>query len=64
MWTGGVEPRERTREELGAEAFPDIRRHQFQLWVTKLGKQLGVHIDIDQEAIAKLDTGAMPGAGP
>jgi len=60
MWTGGVEPRERTREELGAEAFPDIRRHQFQLWVTQLGKRLGLHIEVDQATVARLDTGDAP----
>ncbi len=60
LWTGGVEPRERARDELVAEMFPDLRRHQFQLWVTQLAKQLGVHIAIDQATAAKLDTAGPP----
>jgi hypothetical protein len=60
LWTGGIEARERTREEVVAEAFPELRRHQFQLWVTQLAKQLGVHIEVDQAGIAALDTGETP----
>jgi len=60
LWTGGVEAAEHSREELVAEMFPELRRRQFQLWVTKLGKQLGVHIEIDEATVAKLDTGATP----
>jgi len=55
LWTGGVEARERTRDEVVADLFPELRRQQFQLWVTQLGKQLGVHIEIYPEAAAKLD---------
>lgn len=55
LWTGGIEARERTRDEVVADLFPELRRQQFQLWVTQLGKQLGVHIEIDQETAAKLD---------
>ena len=60
LWTGGVEAQERTRDELIAAIFPELRRRQFQLWVTQLGKQLGVHIAVDQAAVARLDTGAAP----
>jgi len=62
VWTGGVEPRERTRDELAAEMFPDLRRRQFQLWVTRLGKQLGLHIEVDQANVARLDA-PVAGAG-
>ena len=60
LWTGGVEPKETSREELVAEIFPEARRRQFQLWVTQLGKRLGVHIEIDQDTVARLDTEATP----
>ena len=60
LWTGGAAARERSREELVAELFPELRRRQFQLWVTQLGKQLGVHIEIDQAAVDKLDTEGPP----
>jgi hypothetical protein len=63
LWTGGVEARERSRDEVVAELFPELRRQQFQLWVTQLGKQLGVHIEIDQETAAKLDERNEAGAG-
>jgi hypothetical protein len=57
LWTGGVEAHERTRDEVVADLFPELRRQQFQLWVTQLGKQLGVHVEVDQETAAKLDEG-------
>ena len=55
LWTGGVEARERSRDELVAEMFPEVRRQQFHLWVTQLGKQLGIHVEIDPATVAKLD---------
>jgi hypothetical protein len=58
LWTGGVEARERTRDEVVADLFPELRRQQFQLWVTQLGKQLGVHVEIDQQNAARLDEGS------
>ena len=64
LWTGGVEPRERTRDEVVGEMFPDLRRHQFQLWVTQLAKQLGVHVEVDQATAARLDTAEAPGDAP
>jgi hypothetical protein len=60
LWTGGVEPKETSREELIAEMLPDLRRRQFQLWVTQLGKRLGVHVEIDQAGVGKLDTEGAP----
>jgi hypothetical protein len=60
VWTGGVEAKERTRDDVVADLFPEIRRHQFQLWVTQIVKQLGVHIEIDQAQVAKLDTQEAP----
>jgi hypothetical protein len=60
LWTGGVEAKESTRAEIVAELFPELRRRQFQLWVTQLVKQLGVHIDIDDAAVARLDTELSP----
>ena len=60
LWTGGVDAKQTSREELVAELFPEIRRRQFQLWVTQLGKQLGVHIEVDQATVDKLDTEGPP----
>jgi hypothetical protein len=72
VWTGGVEPLERTRDELFAEIFPELRRHEFQRWVTQIIKQLGVHIEVDQASVARLDDAsddaapgpAVPAAAP
>jgi len=60
LWTGGVEARERSRDEVVAELFPELRRRQFQRWVTQLGKQLGLHIEIDDATVARLDTEGAP----
>jgi hypothetical protein len=60
LWTGGIAANERTRAEVVAELFPELRRHQFLLWATQIGKQLGVHIEVDQANLAALDTGAGP----
>jgi hypothetical protein len=60
VWTGGVEAVERTRDEVVAEVFPELRRRQFLVWVTQLGKQLGLHIEVDQAAVAKLDSAGPP----
>ncbi|HEY0195517.1 MAG TPA: hypothetical protein VGC42_30590 [Kofleriaceae bacterium] len=55
MWSGGVEPKESTRDELAAEMFPELRRRQFQLWTTQLIKQLGLHVELVQDNLARLD---------
>jgi hypothetical protein len=60
LWTGGVEPKETSRAELVAELFPEIRRRQFQLWVTQLARQLGVHVEVDQATVDQLDTEGPP----
>lgn len=60
LWTGGVEANERTRDEVVAEMFPELRRHQFQLWASQLAKQLGVHIEVDEATAAKLDSPEAP----
>jgi hypothetical protein len=60
LWTGGVEPKETSREAFAAELFPEVRRRQFQLWVTQLGKQLGAHIEVDQATVGTLDAEGPP----
>jgi hypothetical protein len=61
LWTGGVEAHERSRDEVVAELFPELRRRQFARWAVQIGKQLGVHISIDEAVVARLDTvGAAP----
>jgi hypothetical protein len=46
--------------------FPELRRRQFRIWVTQLGKQLGVQVKVEQAALEQLDTAdtAEPAASP
>lgn len=60
LWTGGVTAKERTRDEVVAELFPELRRRQFQLWVTQISRKLGVTIAIDQANVAAMDTEGAP----
>ena len=60
LWTGGIETKERSRDEVVAELFPELRRRQFQLWTTQIARQLGVHIEVDQAAVARLDAEGAP----
>ena len=57
LWTSGTPARELTRDELAAEAFPELRRSFFQVWVNQLVKSLGLHISVDAEQLARLDEG-------
>ncbi|TMQ11555.1 MAG: hypothetical protein E6J90_34600 [Deltaproteobacteria bacterium] len=57
VWTGGNTARERSRDEVVAELFPEVRRRQFLLWANQIGKQLGVHIEVDDATVARLDSG-------
>lgn len=57
LWTGGIEPKDTSRDDLIAELLPDLRRRQFQLWATQIAKRLGVHIELEQAAISALDNG-------
>jgi hypothetical protein len=57
LWTGGVEAKERSRDEVVVEMFPELRRRQFQIWASQLGKRLGVHIEVNQAALEQLDQG-------
>ena len=47
-------------EALVAEIFPDLRRREFQRWVGQIIKRLGVHIELEQAAIAAIDSEAAP----
>lgn len=60
LWTGGSPARERSRDEVVAEMFPELRRRQFQRWVTQLARELGVHIEVDAAAVARLDSEGGP----
>jgi hypothetical protein len=55
VWTGGSPARERSRDEVAAELFPELRRRQFQRWVTQLARQRGIAIRIEQGELARLD---------
>jgi hypothetical protein len=57
VWTGGSLAKERTRDEVVADLFPELRRRQFVLWANQIGKQLGVHIEIDDAELARLEPG-------
>src|SRR5512138_2648975 len=47
----------KTREQLAAEGFPEVRRQYFNVWVAQIVRQSGVKITFDQKSIALLDTG-------
>lgn len=55
LWSGGLTALERTREDLAAEIFPDLRRSMFTVWVNQIVKDLGVKIAIDPQQVARLD---------
>jgi hypothetical protein len=57
LWTGGIEARDRTRDEMIAEIFPELRRQRFVVWADQIARRLGVHVEIDQAALGLLDTG-------
>lgn len=60
LWTGGIEARDRSRDEVVAEIFPELRRRQFVSWVNQITRRLGVHVEVDQAAVKALDTGGGP----
>lgn len=64
LWTGGIEPKDITRQELEAQMFPDLLRHQFIVWSNDVGKQLGVHVEIEDANVAKLDRDMASGGAP
>lgn len=45
LWTGGLPPKETTREELEAEMFSDVRRAYFPVWVAELVKERDIVIE-------------------
>jgi len=60
VWTGGIAAKERSRDEVVGEMFPELRRRQFQIWAGQIAKQLGIHVEVDQAEVAKLDTAGEP----
>jgi hypothetical protein len=55
VWTGGSPARTRSRDDVAAELFPELRRRQFQRWVTQLARQRGIAIQIEQGELTRLD---------
>jgi hypothetical protein len=55
LWNGGLPPKESTRDEIAAEAFPELRRAAFQAWVNEVIKQLGIKIEINAPLVARLE---------
>ena len=60
LWTGGIAARDRSRDEVVAEIFPELRRRQFVSWVNQIVRRLGVHVEVDEAAVKALDTGGGP----
>ncbi|MGE3767745.1 MAG: hypothetical protein AB7L94_36150 [Kofleriaceae bacterium] len=55
LWSGGLTAKETTRAELEAEAFPDLRRSMFPIWVAQIARDLGVKPELDPAGVARLD---------
>lgn len=55
LWSGGLPPKETTREQLAWEVFTELRRAQFTVWINQLIKDAGITIDLDQATVAQLD---------
>jgi hypothetical protein len=51
LWTGGLEAKETTRDELAHELFPEIRRAYFAVWVGQIVKERGVQIEVHPEQL-------------
>jgi hypothetical protein len=52
----GIEPEKSyTREQAAAEAFPEVRRGYFVLWVDHLQKELGLRVTYDDKRDQKLE---------
>lgn len=47
LWTEGWPPRERTRDEIVAEMFPELRRKYFLRWSVGVQRELGVKVEVD-----------------
>lgn len=54
-WTGGLPAKEFTRDELAADVFQELRRTQLQVWINRLIKQLGIHVEVDQDQLARAE---------
>ncbi len=50
-WTSVVEAREQTVEELAAEAFPDLRRQMFTIWVNRIIRDRKVSITVADDQL-------------
>ncbi len=55
LFSGVLPPKELTRDELAADVFDELRRATFTTWVNELIKQLGVHVDVDQAQVTRLE---------
>ncbi len=55
LWSAGLPPYESTREQLALDAFPELRRAQFSVWIGQLIKAGGIKIEVDQATLALLD---------
>jgi hypothetical protein len=60
VWTGGTPAQDRTRDQVAAELFPELRRRQFQRWVSQIARQRGIAIHVEQAELARLDDAGGP----
>lgn len=50
-------PKRYTRDEIAREAFPELRRGYFAVWVNGIVRALGVTIEVDAAPLARLEEG-------
>lgn len=55
VWTDDVPETNPSEAEVTAALLPDVKRAYFGHWVDGLAKQLGVHVTLDRDNIAKLE---------
>ncbi|MFN0245772.1 MAG: hypothetical protein ACKV2T_02620 [Kofleriaceae bacterium] len=55
LWTGGLPPKETSREDLVAEAFPELRRSMFPVWVAQVTRELGLKPEVVPAGVKRLD---------
>jgi len=55
VWTEDVPATDPTEDEVTAALLPDVKRAYFSRWVDGLANQLGVHVALDRDNIAKLE---------
>ncbi len=55
VWTDDVPEAHPSDAEIAAKLLPDVKLGYFDHWVDTIGRSLGVHVELDQKNIAKLE---------